>query len=109
VAQLLPDERARTEFLARTQRLAVAARDPVSTPSVRSGGAAVPLDETLVARAETVLAGFLGPVARVIVRRAAHRTSDPTELYRMLAAEIEGESRRTAFLAAVGAGGERRP
>ncbi len=48
---------------------------------------------------ERQLAQYVGPMARVYVKKAATKTGDPDELYRMLAANIERESDREAFLA----------
>jgi serine/threonine-protein kinase len=104
VAQLLPDERQRSEFIARTQRLTPRPekrRRPVAA-RVRSG---LPLDETLVVHAERLLASYLGPMSRVIVRKMAQRTSDPAEFHRLLAAELDSETQRRAFLAVVAAAG----
>jgi hypothetical protein len=103
VAQLLPSERERTEFLARTRQL-LPPPAPRSTPSGSAGrraGADLPLDETLVARAERVLAARLGPMALVIVRKTAQQTNDPAEFHRRLAAELDNEAERGAFLQAV--------
>jgi len=54
--------------------------------------------ETLV-RVERELAVFLGPLARVLVKRAACKTNNPEELYTMLAAHLERESDQKGFLA----------
>jgi tetratricopeptide (TPR) repeat protein len=45
------------------------------------------------------LAKFIGPVAKIIVVKAASRTTDPQELYALLAAVLDRESDRQAFLA----------
>jgi serine/threonine-protein kinase len=104
VAQLLPNEHQRTEFIARTQRLAPAVAAPVApvVARIRSG---LQLDETQVTHAERLLAAYLGPMSRVIVRKMAQRTSDPTEFYRLLAAELDNETQRRAFMTMVAAGG----
>jgi serine/threonine-protein kinase len=47
---------------------------------------------------ERQLAQYVGPMARVYVKKAAAKTSDPEELYRILAANLERESDREAFL-----------
>jgi eukaryotic-like serine/threonine-protein kinase len=52
--------------------------------------------ETL-AEAEQRLAQYLGPVARVVVKRAAVEARDEAELYLLLAAEIEDAEERKAF------------
>ncbi len=53
--------------------------------------------ETLV-KVEKELAFFLGPLARVLVKKAAARTNSSEELYAVLAANLERESDRRNFL-----------
>jgi serine/threonine-protein kinase len=48
---------------------------------------------------ERQLAAFIGPVAKVLVKRAAGKTTSVVELYTILAAILEREDDRTAFLA----------
>jgi len=55
-------------------------------------------DEVLK-KVETQLAPFVGPLARILVKKGASKTTDPEELYRLLAASLEQESDRRAFLA----------
>lgn len=45
------------------------------------------------------LAAFIGPIAKVVVRRAADHCSSVEELYSSVAAEIDSERDRTKFLA----------
>ena len=45
------------------------------------------------------LAAFIGPIAKVVVRRAADRCSSIEELYASVAAEIDSERDRSQFLA----------
>jgi tetratricopeptide (TPR) repeat protein len=54
--------------------------------------------DTLV-RVEKQLATYLGPLARILVKKAASRTNNSEELYLLLAAHLERESDRNAFLA----------
>jgi serine/threonine-protein kinase len=51
----------------------------------------------ILAAAEQRLAQYLGPVARVVVKRAAMSARDEAELYLLLAAEIEDAEDRKAF------------
>jgi len=51
----------------------------------------------VLAEAERRLAQYLGPVARVVVKRAAVNARDEAELYLLLAAEIEDAAERKAF------------
>jgi serine/threonine protein kinase len=48
---------------------------------------------------EKELAPFIGPLARVLVRKNAVKTQDPEQLYMLLANTLEQESDRQAFLA----------
>ena len=48
---------------------------------------------------EKQLATYLGPVARVVVRKAAPKARDSRELYALLAEHLEREEDRRAFLA----------
>jgi serine/threonine-protein kinase len=48
---------------------------------------------------ERQLATFIGPLARIIVSKAASRTTDPEELYELVAASLEREADRKAFIA----------
>jgi tetratricopeptide (TPR) repeat protein len=55
-------------------------------------------EDTLRA-AERQLATFIGPLAKIIVKKAASRTSNPDEFYALLAASLERQADREAFLA----------
>jgi hypothetical protein len=58
------------------------------------------LDPAQLRRFETELAGYIGPLARHLVKRAAASAAGPESLIVMLGAEIESEADRTRFLAA---------
>jgi len=45
------------------------------------------------------LAAFIGPIAKVVVKRAADRCSSVDELYAIVAGEIGAEKDRSKFLA----------
>jgi len=45
------------------------------------------------------LAAFIGPIAKVVVKRAADRCSSVDELYAVVAGEIDAEKDRARFLA----------
>jgi hypothetical protein len=44
------------------------------------------------------LAAFIGPIAKVVVKRAADRCSSVDELYAVVAAEINSDKDRSKFL-----------
>jgi hypothetical protein len=82
--------------------LAAAPRDssqsPDATPEASAPGSR-PSAATLN-RLETELARYIGPVARLLVQRAALRTPDIDALIAQLGTEIESESERRRFLTA---------
>lgn len=56
-------------------------------------------DPGMLQQVEQQLAPHIGPLAKVLVQRAAQRTSSTAELYRLLATEIDDVSGRERFLA----------
>lgn len=58
--------------------------------------------ESQLATIERQLAHYLGPIAKLLVKRAASSAADIEDLKRRLAGEIESEPERRAFLAAIG-------
>jgi serine/threonine-protein kinase len=71
------------------------ASGPHSGPA--AGGVAAHFSLEILAEAEDRLAQYLGPVARVVVKRAAAKARDEAELYLLLAEEIEDTAERKAF------------
>jgi serine/threonine protein kinase len=55
----------------------------------------------VLAAAEKRLASYVGPLARLLIKDAATKTSDLKELYRHLAAHIDSEEERRDFLASL--------
>jgi len=74
---------------------------PVRTPSARSITGAPPLTDEIVARAEEQLASYIGPLAKMIVRRAVSASADARQFVQMLAQEIDNEKDRKKFLASM--------
>lgn len=62
-------------------------------------------DPEVLHKAEEALADFIGPVARVLVKKAAARARDAAELGRLLVESIPVEAQRDKVLAIVGAAG----
>jgi serine/threonine protein kinase len=60
--------------------------------------AAPRFDPATIAKAEQELAKYIGAVARVVVRRAAAKAKDESELYLLLADEIEDKDQKRAFV-----------
>ena len=82
---------------------APAPRAPASVPaSGASGSSAAAVvtgwDRAVLAQAESSLAKFVGPLAGVLVRRAARECADVPTLYSKLADQITSATARAAFL-----------
>ncbi len=60
------------------------------------------IDKAALRLAEESLAVHVGPMARILVKKAAKRTSDLKEFYTILAKELPAEEQRDAFRNAVG-------
>ena len=74
---------------------------PVSRPGATEPATALaasrfPLE--VLARAENRLSEYLGPVARVVVKRAAMKARDEAELYLLISDEIEDKAEKKAFI-----------
>jgi hypothetical protein len=78
-----------------------AARAAAGAPAAAAGrGAGRPLSADVLAEAAQRLAVYLGPVARVLVKRAAEGATDARELYARLARQIDDPTQRERFVAA---------
>jgi serine/threonine-protein kinase len=62
----------------------------------------VPYDQAFADAAAQRLMVFIGPIARVVAKRAARQTADKAEFLRLLAAHIEAPPERARFLAESG-------
>jgi serine/threonine protein kinase len=103
VALSVPDEADRERFLRETASLARIRRPappaggpPLSDSSGRRGTVSLPEQE--LERAQAALTQFVGPIARVLVRRAAANTSSVEVLWQALSTHIESPAERAAFL-----------
>jgi serine/threonine protein kinase len=67
-----------------------------SEPATAS--AAIRFPTEVLERAERRLSQYLGPVSRVVVKRAAVKARDESELYLLIADEIENPVERKAFI-----------
>jgi serine/threonine-protein kinase len=59
------------------------------------------LDERLLKAAEQRLAAYVGPLAKILVRRAAGQTSDLDEFCRTLAQELPDKQQQSDFCSAL--------
>jgi serine/threonine-protein kinase len=78
------------------------ASNPPTPTSGRSTAPPPGWDPALLKQIEGHLARFVGPVAKVMVRRAGRRTLDVDELYAMMSRELDSEEHRKAFTATRG-------
>jgi serine/threonine-protein kinase len=63
----------------------------------------VPFDDAFVENMAQRLTVLIGPIARVVVKRAARQTTDKGQFLQLLAGHIESVPARTRFLAEVAA------
>jgi predicted Ser/Thr protein kinase len=86
---------------------------PAATPTVESSAAPTSMtglgaegwDRSVLAQAEASLARHVGPLAAVLVRRAARDCSDVAALYAKLAEQVTNAAARSAFLGEATASG----
>ena len=83
--------------LARTESNRGAAADTASTQPAPVLISTPQLDSAELARIERLLAGYIGPIARHLVKAAAARTSSLDELAAQLTKELESETDRHEF------------
>jgi serine/threonine protein kinase len=98
VAADIADDKERAAFL---KKFSGDKSAPTGNPlrqDSRPTAAASLIDPETLARAEAALAKHIGPVAKIVVRRAAAKARDPGELYLLIADEIEDKSERKAFI-----------
>ncbi len=73
---------------------------PVSKPgSATPNPTASTLDPSVLDSVSRELATFIGPIAKVVVKRAAGNCSSIDELYRAVAGEIDSDQDRSSFMA----------
>jgi serine/threonine-protein kinase len=73
-------------------------QQPISVTPSSGPPSGPPLSPETLSRVEAQLAQYLGPVAKVVVRRAALKARDTSELYLMVADEIEDPAEKKAFI-----------
>lgn len=103
LAEHIPVEQERAEFLTRSG--ATRLRSTQTTSDVTSAGESPGghklLHQNVLLLAEQRLAAYLGPLAKVLVKREAQRAGSVRELYLALAAHIDSEQERRRFLASL--------
>jgi eukaryotic-like serine/threonine-protein kinase len=103
LALSVPDEADRERFLREVASLArprpsAPTGSPALSDSSGSRRGRISLPEQELERAQAALTQFVGPIARVLVRRAATNASSVEVLWQALATHIEQPAERAAFL-----------
>lgn len=101
LAQHLPDGSLRTVFLQHAASGKAAAAPPAAAQvAVPDAGlpTGVPIPDDIREKLRHQLAESQGPLAKVLIKRAAAKAADYPQFYKMLAKELP-ESERTAFIA----------
>ena len=78
---------------------ATAARNQSGPQAHQAAAAVQKIGPELLARVEQMLTARIGPVARILVRRAAKEAASPRHLFESLAAHIDDLDVRKVFLA----------
>ncbi|MDH3712686.1 MAG: serine/threonine protein kinase [Gammaproteobacteria bacterium] len=104
LARFIPSEEEKTQFLGKTRMLNTQELDQAaqvagaiqSPPPAREE-----VSEHAIQRAKECLATYVGPIAGMLVRKAAKRADSREEFVRRLAGEIPDEVSRAEFLRAI--------
>jgi TIR domain len=64
----------------------------------KAPAAAAGIERAILERVGRELAGYIGPIAEIVVKRAARRCASVTDLYALVAQEIESGADRAKFL-----------
>jgi serine/threonine-protein kinase len=75
------------------------ASNPPTPTAARTTAPPPGWDPALLRQIEGHFARFVGPVAKIMVRRAGRRTLDVDELYAMMCHELDSDEQRQAFMA----------
>ena len=103
LGEKIPDLSQREGFMARIGRLQKHGGAPMAMSLTAPGGKSQPkppfaFDALTLSRAEKQLAQHVGPLAKVLIKRAANDSGNVSELYRKLADHIDSEAQRKLFL-----------
>jgi serine/threonine-protein kinase len=107
LAENIPSEEEQAAFLKKMKSVKPApARaggvDATLVTGKAPAAAASAFTPEVLANAEKALASYVGPLARVLIKDAAGKSGNLKELYAQLAAHIDSEDERRAFLATLG-------
>ena len=106
LAENIPDDEEQRVFMKKMATVktgAPAAPPPDATVVAKTAAGATRSAFTpeALATAEKALASYVGPLARVLIKEAAGKSGNLKELYKHLAAHIDSEDERRAFLASL--------
>ena len=93
-----PASQAFRRTLDRTTLSSYHSRGSAAPSAQQDGGQKLMLPPEVITETQRSLASFVGPMARVLVDRAAMQARDHAEFYRVLAEAIPTEAERTMFL-----------
>ena len=105
LAENIPDDDEQAEFLKRMSPIRKAEQAASSGTSIKVPAAASQtmsaFNPELLAAAEKRLASYVGPLARILIKDAVGKSGNIKELYAQLAAHIDSDDERRAFLASL--------
>ncbi|MGZ5039916.1 MAG: serine/threonine-protein kinase [Usitatibacter sp.] len=108
LAENIPDADEQKAFLKKMDavKASLGGSPPPAAPDASAAAKTVPgapavFTPEVLAAAEKRLASYVGPLARVLIKDAAGKSGNIKELYRQLAAHIDEEDERRAFLASL--------
>ena len=108
LAENIPSEDEQAAFLKKMKGVkpvtapAAAVDKTLVTGRAPAASAAATFTPEVLASAEKALASYVGPLARLLIKDAASKSGNIKELYTQLAAHIDSEDERRAFLATLG-------
>jgi serine/threonine protein kinase len=99
VAGEIADEKARAAFIKKFTSGETTTKPPAgATQKVSDATISQKFTPEMLQRAETVLAQHIGAIAKVVVKRAAAKARDESELYLLLSDEIKDPAERKSFI-----------
>ena len=99
VAGEIADEKARAAFIKKFTSGETTTRPPAgATQKVSDATISQKFTPEMLHRAETALAQHIGAIAKVVVKRAAAKARDESELYLLISDEIKDPTERKSFI-----------
>jgi serine/threonine protein kinase len=108
LAESIPSDEEQAAFLKKMKSVKTApgatpaAERTLATGKAPAASALPAFAPEILANAEKALASYVGPLARVLIKDAAGKSGNLKELYAQLAAHIDSEDERRAFLSMLG-------